>query len=330
MPKVSIVVPVYKVEKYICRCVDSLLNQTYTDYEIILVDDGSPDNSGKICEEYAKKDDRIKVVHKKNGGLSSARNAGIRNSTAEYILFCDSDDYVSPDWCRIMVETMENNPSAFIVSGILKTEDSTELLSDKEDNSLDYNIINTTYFDLYKRGVSGYAVNKIYKRDVLINNDLFFDENCYYAEDVPFNVKYCQLCDKVIFIDRDLYYYIQYTNSIVHKYYAERFYLFINPFWCRIPLINEDELGEYCDLWLFDFLVLFENVFDKRNKMNFWQKMSYNNKMLNTKEIKYCIKHCTGKSESALFMKVLRTHNYYLFRAFQQLLGFKKKIKGGK
>ena len=91
---ISIIVPIYNVEKYLSRCVDSILNQTFTDFELILVDDGSTDNSGKICDEYAEKDCRIKVIHKDNWGVSSARNVGLENSVGEYIMFCDSDDFV--------------------------------------------------------------------------------------------------------------------------------------------------------------------------------------------------------------------------------------------
>ena len=102
--KISVIVPVYNVEKYLTKCVDSIMNQTYKDLEIILVDDGSTDNSGKICDEYVKKDKRFKVIHKKNGGLSDARNVGIKNSTGEYLSFIDSDDYIDND----MIECLYN------------------------------------------------------------------------------------------------------------------------------------------------------------------------------------------------------------------------------
>ena len=94
MPKISIIVPVYNVEQYLAECIESIKDQSLTDIEIILVDDGSPDNSGAICDDYARKDDRIRVIHKKNGGLSSARNAGLEVAIGEYIGFVDSDDWV--------------------------------------------------------------------------------------------------------------------------------------------------------------------------------------------------------------------------------------------
>ena len=96
-PKISIIVPIYNMEQYLERCVDSILSQTYKNFEVILVNDGSTDNSGNICDDYAKKDQRIKVIHKKNGGISSARNAGIKLSKGQWLLFIDRDDCVKPD-----------------------------------------------------------------------------------------------------------------------------------------------------------------------------------------------------------------------------------------
>lgn len=108
-PLLSVIVPVYKAEKYIDRCINSILSQTLTDLELILVDDGSPDNSGAICDEYAKKDDRVKVVHKPNGGAASARNVGIDTAKGKYIGFCDADDFVDLDMYETLISIMEDN-----------------------------------------------------------------------------------------------------------------------------------------------------------------------------------------------------------------------------
>lgn len=116
--KISIVVPIYKVEEYINRCIDSILNQTHKNIEIILVDDGSPDNSGKICDEYAKKDKRIKVIHKKNEGVSIARNTGIENSSGEYIAFVDPDDYIGENYILDLYEMCIKNKSEISICGI--------------------------------------------------------------------------------------------------------------------------------------------------------------------------------------------------------------------
>ena len=107
MPTVSVIVPIYKVQPYIRRCIDSVMMQTYGDFELLLVDDGSPDDCGRICDEYAEKDNRIRVIHKKNGGLSDARNAGLDAATGEYIYFLDGDDCILPDLLEKAVARME-------------------------------------------------------------------------------------------------------------------------------------------------------------------------------------------------------------------------------
>lgn len=117
MVKISIIVPVYNVEKYIHRCIDSILSQTFTNFELILVDDGSPDLCGKICDEYEKKDKRIKVIHKKNGGLSDARNAGLEVAQGEFIGFVDSDDYIESDMYEKLLKACELNNSKIAMCG---------------------------------------------------------------------------------------------------------------------------------------------------------------------------------------------------------------------
>ena len=123
---ISVIVPVYKVEKYIHRCVDSILTQTFTDFELILVDDGSPDNCGIICDEYALKDNRIHVIHKENGGLSDARNAGIdwafENSNSEWLTFIDSDDWVHPKYFEAMVRAAQIYRTEIAICNYLEAE----------------------------------------------------------------------------------------------------------------------------------------------------------------------------------------------------------------
>ena len=123
MELVSIVVPIYKVEQYLERCVQSICNQTYPKLEIILVDDGSPDQCGELCEMYAKKDERIRVVHKENGGLSDARNEGVKYATGKYILFVDSDDYIAEDLVEKTVEVAETQNCDIVLFDYYYVED---------------------------------------------------------------------------------------------------------------------------------------------------------------------------------------------------------------
>ena len=120
MPKISIIVPVYNVEQYLAECIESIRNQSLTDIEIILVDDGSPDNSGAICDDYARKDDRIRVIHKKNGGLSSARNAGLEVAIGEYIGFVDSDDWVDGEMYEVLYKNAVENQAEIAACNIAK------------------------------------------------------------------------------------------------------------------------------------------------------------------------------------------------------------------
>ena len=127
MPTVSLIVPVYKTEDKVERCINSILDQTFKDFELILIDDGSPDNCGKICDEYAAKDERIRVFHKENGGSSSARNVGIKEATGEYICFCDSDDYYEPDIIENLAGVFDEKSDAVVAQcmAVCRYEDGT-------------------------------------------------------------------------------------------------------------------------------------------------------------------------------------------------------------
>lgn len=322
-PEISVIVPVYNVEKYLCRCVDSILNQTFTDFELILVDDGSPDNCGAICDEYAAKDSRIRVIHKTNGGLSSARNAGLDIAQGRYVMFCDSDDYVAANWCEVMLGVLAKNIDSFVVSNIWKVyaDRKTSYQPIKNDTELH------SYFEIYKFGISAYVWNKIYRADILRKYNLRFDESCRFAEDVGFNARYCALCDKCVYIPIPLYYYADTQDSIMNRYYPDYFELHLPLFQCRIPLISDADLAEYCDIWLYHFLNLFDNVFDCRNQWSFFKKLQYNQRMLQSKEFRFCLEHATGKNENPLAIKILRTHNYYLFWLFDQLVKLKGKLR---
>ena len=112
---ISIIIPVYNVETYISNCIESILNQTFKDFELLLIDDGSIDESGRLCDNYKKKDSRINVIHTKNQGVSKSRNLGIKKAKGKYIMFCDSDDYVDKYWCEKLYNTIKNNPNSFIL-----------------------------------------------------------------------------------------------------------------------------------------------------------------------------------------------------------------------
>lgn len=325
MPEISIVVPVYNVEKYIRRCVDSILCQTFADLEIILVDDGSPDNCPIICDEYAQKDDRVHVIHKNNGGVSSARNNGIDVAHGKYVMFCDGDDYVDEYWCETLYQKISKHPGAWVLSDvwIVHSDGHYQSKTEIEHAQIRSSHESLTYYDIYKFGLSGYPVNKIYNCDTLKQNKIRFDPEIEIGEDVKFNVDYFHFCDNIIYVDKPYYYYCENSESATHRYRPDRIEAMLLPFYIRLPLIDNQHVNKYCDHWLAEFIQEFEIVFDQRNKAPLWKKLRYNQRMLNTKEFKFCLEHASGQNESALVMQILKTHNYYLYWLHQQAVKIK-------
>lgn len=206
---VSIIVPVYNVDKYLERCLESVINQSYKKLEIILVDDGSTDDSGTICDEYKKKDSRILVVHKENGGLSDARNAGINLATGEYLTFIDSDDYVSTDMIKCMVDLAEKLSCKVIQCKFVSGSDANFQFT----YSGKYSIYNANYA-FETRDVKVTAWGKLYDIDLIrgrffpigkINEDEFYTYQCIYEG------------GNIAVMDDALYYYYQRPESIMHK-----------------------------------------------------------------------------------------------------------------
>lgn len=217
--KISIIVPVYKVEKYINRCLDSILNQSYKNLEIILVDDGSPDRCGEVCKEYAKKDSRIRVIHKENGGLSDARNFGMKYITGEYTLFLDSDDYIEKNCIETLLKVAQENKSDIIQSGFYYDYD-TYLLYDDRYYTEDSPIVNLDNNSLMRElvineRVKNFVWGKLYKseliRDKYFKKGVLF-EDVFWAHNIMKDVK------KYTIIHKPLWYYTQREDSIVGKY----------------------------------------------------------------------------------------------------------------
>ena len=169
MKKISVIVPIYKVEKYIHRCIDSIINQTYKNLEIILVDDGSPDSCPRICDEYAKKDKRIKVIHKENGGLSDARNKGVDIATGDYIAFVDSDDYIHPNMYEVLIYELEKNNSDIALCKYKIVYEKSKIKTEIDGKFEVYSLNNLQALDsMYGKDGVDFIVawNKLYKKDL--------------------------------------------------------------------------------------------------------------------------------------------------------------------
>ena len=213
MPLISVIVPVYKVEKYIHKCVDSILAQTISDFELLLVDDGSPDNCGKICDEYAKKDSRVIVIHKENGGLSDARNVAINLAKGEYLTFIDSDDYVAENHLETMYSALIKTESDIALANITSFNDEGYDESLYKPTTEIKTLINKDIFTTINRPN---ACAKLYKKTIY--SDIRFPVGRLY-EDVFIWHELLAKANRVVLTGTNTYYYLLRTNSIMHQKY---------------------------------------------------------------------------------------------------------------
>ena len=211
---ISIIVPIYNAEKYLLECLTSIKKQSYDKFEAILVDDGSTDNSAKICKSFVKDDSRFIYTRKKNEGVSKARNYGINISKGEYITFVDSDDIIASDYLLDMVEMISNKVS-LVCSGVAFFKNSNDL--PKHDETIHNETItfepNNRYRALYFTSSSGYICSKLYISRIIKEHNIRFDEQIYMCEDLLFNVKYLKKCNgEAVYCNNKNYYYRQYNS----------------------------------------------------------------------------------------------------------------------
>ena len=219
-PLISVIVPIYNVEDYLNRCVDSIINQTYKNLEIILVDDGSPDNCPKMCDDYAKKDSRIKVVHKENGGLSDARNAGMKVATGGYVSFIDSDDYVSLDFYEILLQTMIDNDSDIVECSVVKFYENEKFDEYSDDLKVtNYETVDALDGLISENPFKQHVWNKLYKSSVALDIPYAVGK---LNEDEFWTYQVFGKAKKVTRINKTMYYYFQRNGSIMGNSYNIR------------------------------------------------------------------------------------------------------------
>lgn len=274
-PLISIIVPVYNTEKYLPDCLDSILAQNYKNLEIILIDDGSSDNSGQICDEYAKNDNRIVVVHKENGGVSKARNDALRLVTGEYIGFVDSDDTIHPQMFeKLYANLSENDVDISICDFEMIYPDRTE---HKNSNGISMklssadavkNILLLKYFQ-------GHLGNKLFKASLL--KDIFFDEDIYVYEDMLFVIKALMNASSVFFDSTPYYNYFMRETSACHTEFTYKRYSAhtacerIFEVICNSDIENKDELTECVNVAILicNIVLLQKLYYDKSTRKQF-------------------------------------------------------------
>ena len=210
MSMVSIIVPIYNIEGYIRECIDSILAQTYPDFELILVDDGSPDNCGRICDEYAEKDVRIKVIHKENGGLTSARNAGLSVAKGDWIMHVDGDDWIEPDMIESLIEAAKATEADLVFSDFIKYG------PNAGNNQLpSWNSDKIDSMSRYIAYVMTTIWGSIAKRSLYIDHSLKSPEGISYCEDFHLIVRLCHFAKTIVNVHRPFYHYRYRPTSIM-------------------------------------------------------------------------------------------------------------------
>ena len=227
----SIIVPVYNTEEYLERCLDSIFQQSFQEYEVIIVDDGAQDSSPAICDKYAMKDKRVKVIHKENGGVSSARNRGVELATGKYVWFVDSDDMVADNALKRLEKIMKKDIDLIVFNSQLEEESQVE----------DMDIFFKNFYFTYQ--LSFCPWNKLYKRDLIIKNSIHFDEEEKIGEDLLFNVSYYRHIQNIVFLNEEFYDYIIRENSAMttldDKRYIKQMRLFD-----KIRVLLSEEISE--------------------------------------------------------------------------------------
>lgn len=213
---VSVIVPVYNVEKYLSNCLDSIINQSYSDIEIILIDDGSTDNSGHICDMYSLKDKRVRVIHQKNKGVSNARNVGLKISKGQYISFVDSDDVICSWHIECLLNVLIKEHSDFIRGSIVDSID------DAVTRPAVYTNIEFIEHEILSKKFLGVVWMSLFDSSIIKLNSLKFDENIYNLEDMLFLAQYLAFCKKVVLYRSNSYQYIYRNDSSSNKRYSNK------------------------------------------------------------------------------------------------------------
>lgn len=217
-PTLSVIIPTYNSSKYIKRCIDSIINQTYSDLEVIIVDDGSTDGTSEICDEYAKNTPNITVIHQPNSGQSVARNKGLEVASSEFITFVDSDDYIAPDMYERMMPHLQSVNSDIVICDSRRVSEN-EVFEPQIDIRNAVFLTNDDLWQMIFEKLNNAVWNKIYRKSILENQR--FQLDLAHGEDLIFNLEYIRKCSGGIFIDSQLYNYVQRSGSVTASRFSE-------------------------------------------------------------------------------------------------------------
>jgi glycosyltransferase involved in cell wall biosynthesis len=208
-PRISVIMPVYKAERYLHKSIDCILNQTFQDLELLLVDDGSPDASGRICDEYAAKDARVRVFHKENGGVSSARQCGLDNARGEYLIHADPDDWTEPDMLEELYAKAKEDDADMVICDFYWDRGYTISISRQKPEALDHEAVLSGLF----RQLHGSCCNKLVRTEVFRKYDIGFNDGLSFCEDLMINARLLKNPLNIAYLDKPFYHYVQHVNQ---------------------------------------------------------------------------------------------------------------------
>ncbi len=324
MPLISIIVPVYKVENVLNNCVQSILNQTFRDFELILVDDGSPDNSGKICDEYSNIDNRVRVIHKENGGVSSARNIGIQVAIGKFICFVDSDDEVDVNYLKLLIDLYENNVELAICGfNWFKNGD---VINKSVFSNNDFDLLSRDYvMEIQSKVLVSSPWCKLYLSDIIKKNCIFFQNDLSLGEDLLFNFRYLNYVSNIAIVNQPLYHYmVDNGQSLLRKYRKDLFetnkkinnelFNIINKW--NLP---EEQMNYFYNKVYFDYENSMLNIISKSNDCSFFYKLKMNREIIKSKEFKMILNRVTIKLHP-LYRMSYKIHGYFMIFIFNKII----------
>lgn len=323
-PEVSVIVPIYNVERYLRNCIGSILAQSFKDFELILVNDGSTDNSKEICDSLAKQDSRIKVIHKGNKGVSHSRNQGIAISRGRYICFVDSDDEVEPNYLKELYVQAEKYAADIVVSPIKIIN---EPLNEISTSPIwkDYNC------KINKETISGEIIpsilqgkynsllsccNKLYNSKLFIETNIYFDEARQHGEDARLNCELLKTITSLVFIDIPLYnYFIRKKESLSKVLFEEKYYFIVDNLQYGISLCESYKVPQYIDNVIKDYFF---------NTIEFMQSLVHANEISVKKKQSILISIMSDDSFQKVLSSPMELSNYY---KILKMLARKKQIR---
>lgn len=325
MHKLSIIVPVFNAESTIEKCVNSILSQTFEDFELILIDDGSIDNSLNLCYELAKKDERIIVFQKENEGPAKTRNFGINVSQGKYIMFCDSDDYVEKNWCYNYIKKIEGTEYNFVFGGIKikfnHDKNETSKWKINFENFSNWEVILSLILD----NKIGYPCNVCFYSEILKKYDIYFPSNVV-VEDLPFIIDYLLKMKTFTFTCSYDYNYCQVNlNSQSRKFKFNNFirwkekYIKLLEFNDKVLKGSDDGLNKISTVYLYYFLNSLNSVFDEENNEKLINNFNYFKSVVKDDYFQKCLVTADCSNENEKLIKLLKKKKYLLLFVIQYL-----------